>query len=221
MKFPWTTPHRGYAQVWMLRSAWSTVPHSTLNTMSCGSFSADFDHRTPIHDAFATGTADRRAGYLAALGVGLLDRDILRMQVDERSRTLISHSVGILAAQIAVSRVEVDPDRRRIDQCGDSIEPSGGAAVLLVRLQPDLDTTRLGDRGRFGQHVPHQCVVFLLGGPLGLGSLVGVNNRRPAFRGKANRLFEILGADLRLAEWRMGGQPESFTPACSHARRMR
>ena len=45
---------------------------------------ADLDHLGPIDHAVAAGAADRRAGHLAALGVGLRDRDVLGVQVDQR-----------------------------------------------------------------------------------------------------------------------------------------
>ena len=82
----------------MLRSAWSMVPHSTLRTMSrwpggrCGSL-------LPVDHAVAAGAADRRAGDLAALGLAVLDRDVLGVQVDEPVADVLQPLVRVLAAR--------------------------------------------------------------------------------------------------------------------------
>ena len=68
-------------------------------------------------------------------------------------------------------------DRRRIDQAVDPVQALTGLAVLLVRLQADEDPPRFGDGGRLVQHVAHQDVVLLLGGPVGFGAFVGVDDR--------------------------------------------
>ena len=73
---------------------------------------ADLDHPGPVDHAVAAGAADRRAGHLAALGVGLLDRDVLGVQVDQPVLDVLEPGDGVLAAEVAVARVEVDADRR-------------------------------------------------------------------------------------------------------------
>ena len=74
-----------------------------------------------------------------------------------------------------------------------------------MHFDADLNAAWLGDLGGFHEHVAHQNMVFLFGGPVGLAPFVGVNNIRAALDGEADRLFEILGADFRLAQGAVGG----------------
>ncbi len=55
---------------------------------------ADLDHLLPVDHAVAAGAADRRAGDLAALGLGVLDRDVLGVQVDQPGSTRSSQAIG-------------------------------------------------------------------------------------------------------------------------------
>ena len=132
---------------------------------------ADLDHLGPVDHAVAAGAAHGRAGHLAALGVRLLDRDVLGVQMDQSVLDVREPGERVLAGQVAVAGVEIDADRRGISpgrRCGPG---RPGLAVLLVRLQADEDPARLGDGRRLLQHVPHQRVVFLDGGPVRLWGL--------------------------------------------------
>ena len=79
------------------------VPHSTEKTMSRGA-STDRDDALPIDHAVAAGAADRRAGDLAALGVGLLDGNILGMQMDQPAQDAFEPPVRVLAGQESCCR---------------------------------------------------------------------------------------------------------------------
>ena len=124
-----------------------------------------------------------------------------------RSLTRSSHSIGVVAAEVAVAGVEVDADGRANRpgrRCGRGRRGAcctAGAARCRCRM-PRGSATRAASL----EHVAHQHVVLLLGGPVGLGALVGVDDRRAAFGGEADRLLEVLGADLRLAQRGVGGE---------------
>ena len=82
----------------------------------------------PIDHAVAAGAADRRAGDLAAFGVGVLDGDVLGVQVDEPVDDPLQPGVRVLPGQVGVAGVEVDADRRRLDQVVDAVQPVGRLA---------------------------------------------------------------------------------------------
>ena len=59
---------------------------------------ANLDDALPVNHALTAGAAHGRAGDLAALGVGLLDGNVLRVQVDEASEDALEPLVRIVAA---------------------------------------------------------------------------------------------------------------------------
>ena len=77
-------------------------------------FATDLDDLTPIHNTFAAGAANRSAGYFATLGIGLFDGNVFRMEVNEIFANLDQPFGWVFATEIAVSCVEVNPDRWRI-----------------------------------------------------------------------------------------------------------
>lgn len=81
-----------------------------------------------------------------------------------------------------------------------------------------MDAARLREITGLAKHVTHQDVVFLVRRPFWLRTFVGVADRRARFRSEADCLLEILRADLGLARGQCALNPDSFTPAFSHAR---
>ena len=55
---------------------------------------ADFDDLGPIDHALAAGAADRRAGDFAALGLGMDDRNVLGVEMDQAVLDVSSHAIG-------------------------------------------------------------------------------------------------------------------------------
>ena len=107
--------------------------------------------------------------------------------------------IGIaLSGEVAVARVEVDADGGTGHELADAVEARGRFAVLLVGLEADQDAARLGDLGGLHQRVAHQHEILRLGGPRRLGAFIGVDHRRAALGGAADRLLEPLRADFRL-----------------------
>ena len=97
---------------------------------------ADANDARPIDDAVPASAADGCAGDFSALRGGLLDGDVLGMEVNEAGNDLGQPLVRILAAQIGVAGVEIDADGGAFDQLGDAVEPGGMFAILLVRFRP-------------------------------------------------------------------------------------
>ena len=85
-------------------------------------------------------------------------------------------------------------------------------AVLLVRLEADQDAARLGDQGGLLKRVAHQHVVFVDRRPGRLGPLVGVDHRGAALGGEADGLLQVVDADVRLAERRVGREAGELEP---------
>src|ERR1035437_1740539 len=115
------------------RSACSTVPHSTESTMSRGHslrmiWMTFFQSITPSPQAQPT----RRAGDLASFGAGLLDRDVLGVEVHEPLHDPLQPLIGIVSAQEGVAGVKVDPNARALNQTLDTVQAVGVFAVLLV-----------------------------------------------------------------------------------------
>jgi len=79
-----------------------------------------------------------------------------------------------------------------------------------VRLDTDQDAARFGHRRGFAQHVSHQQVVLVGGGPGRFRPLVRVHNRSTALGREADRLLEVLRADLRLAQRRVRREAGEF-----------
>src|SRR3990170_1532906 len=48
----------------------------------------------------------------------------------------------------------------------------------------------LGHSSSFSQYIPHQHMIFFGGGPNGLGTFVGIHNRRASLGSKTNRLLK-------------------------------
>src|SRR5437867_9491309 len=124
---------------------------------------ADPDDTGPIDHAVTAGAAHRCARDFAAFRRGLLDGNVFGVQVNESADYFLQPLVRIMAAEIAVARVEVDPNGRALHQFIDTVQPLGVFAVLLVRLEPDPDATRLSDLRCFHQGVAHENMVLLLG----------------------------------------------------------
>ena len=126
------------------------------------------------------------------------------MAVDEAVLDALEPRIGVLAPEVAVAGVEVDGDGGRVHQGVDLVEAVGALRVLLVRLEPDDDAPRLGDRCRLVEHVAHQLVVLLLRRPARLRPLIRVDDPRAALDGEADGLLEVLDADLGLAQRGVG-----------------
>ena len=70
----------------------------------------DLDDAFPVQNAFAAGAADGGAADLAALGVGVRDRDVLRVQMDKAAGHPLKPGIDIMAAGVGIAGVEVDAD---------------------------------------------------------------------------------------------------------------
>ena len=70
----------------------------------------DLDDLLPVNHPVAARAAHRRAGDLAAFGAGLLDGDVLGVQMHEPLYDALQPRVGIVSAQEGVAGVEVDAD---------------------------------------------------------------------------------------------------------------
>ena len=118
----------------MLERAWATVPHSTLSTRSRGPPRQASITRaqsiTPSPQAQPTGVPR----HLAALGIGLPDRMSLAWRWTRRSRRARARR-RVLAGQVAVARVEVHADGRRIDQGQDAVQ-AGPASCCTAGAAP-------------------------------------------------------------------------------------
>ena len=87
------------------------------------------EHPLPVDHAVAAGAADRRAGDHAALALGVLERDVLGVDVAHEVGDRLQRLVGIFEpGQEGVPRVPVDGDVRRRDELDD---PPSPAAVLV------------------------------------------------------------------------------------------
>jgi len=73
-------------------------------------FPADPDDTRPVDHPVAARATHRRAGDLAALRRGMLDGNVLRVQVHETAHNAFQPLVGVLAGKVAVAGVEVDAD---------------------------------------------------------------------------------------------------------------
>ena len=157
---------------------------------------ADFDQARPIDHALAASAAHRRAGHFAALGFRLFDGNIFGVQVNETVYYMRQPNDRILAAEKTVAGVEVDADRRRIDQPIDPIQTGRSLAVLLMRLQADVVHAGFGPSSVLTTGAPHS----------------------------AAKRIACLRYSVPISGLQSGvcaERPESLTPAFSQARRMR
>jgi hypothetical protein len=76
------------------------------------------DDARPVDHSIAAGAADGRAGDLAALGIGVGDSDVLRVQVYEAVADGFEALVWVLAAEVRIAGVVVDAEEGRIDETG-------------------------------------------------------------------------------------------------------
>ncbi len=132
------------------------------------------------------------------------------MQVDEPIPDVLQPDNRIVAAQVGVAGVEIDTDGGRIHEAHNAVEAGRRLAVLLMGLDPNQNTTVLGESRRLRQRVLHQHMVFLPRSPAGLGPLVCVHHGRTALGGEANRLLEVIAADVRAAQRRVRRQPREL-----------
>ena len=162
---------------------------------------ADRNDLRPINDAVAAGATDRCARYGAALGVGLLHRNILGVQMNEFVLDLFEPNIRVLTGKVGISRIKIGADGRRTGQGNDLVVQIRFHGVLLVRFDADLDSTWFGNERRFLERVLDEREIFILRRPSRFGAFVGTNNGSTAFRREANRLFEIIDRGVRFAEW--------------------
>ena len=69
----------------------------------------DLDDSRPVDNTVAAGASDRRARDLAAFGVRVLNRDVLRVDVDQEIEYVPQSVVRILAGQVCVARMRINP----------------------------------------------------------------------------------------------------------------
>src|SRR5436190_22662534 len=72
----------------------------------------NFNNSLPINHSVAAGAPYGRAGDLSALGAGLLDRDILGMQVHQSFSHSLQPSIRILSAEEGVTGIEIYANAR-------------------------------------------------------------------------------------------------------------
>ena len=125
----------------MLRAAWSTVPHSTLRTMS---------REACWHNPTTRFQSMTPSPHAQPMAVPVT----LPRSWDDWSRAMslackcTKPGVGILAAQVGIARVKIDAQRRAVNEPVDSVKSFRCLAVLLVRLKPDLDAARFSEARR-------------------------------------------------------------------------
>lgn len=171
---------------------------------------ADLDDAFPVDDTFTAGAAYGGSGDFTAFGVGLADGDVLGVEVDEAVEDMFEPGVGVVAAEVAVTGIEVDSDGGVFYQVIDAVESIGEFAVLLVGFDADEDVSGVGAVCSFLERIAHEDVVFCLGGPGGFGAFVRIDNWGATFGGEADSLFEVFDADFRFAEWGVGGESGEF-----------
>ena len=106
---------------------------------------ADRNDPRPIDDALTTSTTDRRTRYGPALGVGLLNRNVLGVKVNEFALDFFEPRIGVLTGKIGIARIKVGTDGRRTGQGDDLIVQVRLHGVLLVWFDADLDSARFGN----------------------------------------------------------------------------
>ena len=97
----------------------------------------NLDDPRPIYYASTAGATHRRAGYLAALSVGVLHGNVLRMQVYQPFSHAFQPLVHIVAGQVGVSGVEADTDGRLVNKIVKPIQTVRRPRVLCVGFQTD------------------------------------------------------------------------------------
>jgi len=110
----------------------------------------------PVQHALAASATDGYARNFAAFRSGMLDRNVLGMQVHQPLDHAIQPRIHILPGQVRIARVEVDANGRRLDQVVDAVEAVWRPRVLSVGLQADLDTAPFGHEGGFLERVLDQ-----------------------------------------------------------------
>src|SRR6478736_1120944 len=159
----------------------------------------------PVDDAIAAGAA-QHAAYLAAQSLGVLDTDVFGVHMGHLPDNLLEPLVRVVFAEITVSGVEVDGQRRTVDQFHDLLQPLRGGGVGTVGFDRDLDPPRFSDQGRLLQGVSHQGVVLVLGRPRRGRAIIDHDHRRADFHGVTNGLPQVLDGDVGLGQRGVTGQ---------------
>ena len=125
---------------------------------------ADLDDACPVDHAVAACAPEHPAA-LAAVSLGVLRGDVLGVDVDDILDRVFQPGVGIVAAEEAVPRIEVDSNSGAVDERFGSVKRGGRRRVLGVGLESDRDPPGLGGSGCLLQDVAHQHVMLLWPSP--------------------------------------------------------
>src|SRR5262245_15341185 len=88
-------------------------------------FAANRDDTGPVDHAIAAGAANGGAGHFAALVGGLLDGNVFGVDMDAMGNNALEPLVRVVATEVAVAGIKVDPDTWALYEAIDAIESIG------------------------------------------------------------------------------------------------